>query len=98
MLPLSKSPVSLVTVWVTESLFVQVTFVPALAVSVAGEKAKPEMLTLRVYVPWAPVVVAVFCPEVQPENTKIVNKAKQINLLMKPPFNDDCKFKIECIS
>ena len=39
-LPLSKAPVSLVTVWVVESLFVQVTESPALIVMVDGEKVK----------------------------------------------------------
>ena len=44
-LPLSKTPLSLVTVWVVESLLVQVTVVPTLTVSVAGEKAKLARVT-----------------------------------------------------
>jgi hypothetical protein len=43
--PLSKAPVSLVMVCVVESLFVQVTEVPALTVRVAGEKAKLARVT-----------------------------------------------------
>ena len=35
-----KTPVSLVTVWVVESLLVHVTVVPALTLKVCGEKAK----------------------------------------------------------
>ena len=42
---LPKAPVSLVTVWGTESLFVQITLPPTGMVTVAGEKAKPERLT-----------------------------------------------------
>ena len=44
-LPLSKTPLSLVTVWVVESLLVQVTVVLAFVVNVAGEKAKLASVT-----------------------------------------------------
>ena len=44
--PLLKTPVSLVTVCVVESLFVHVTTVPTETVRVAGEKAKFAMETL----------------------------------------------------
>ncbi len=44
--PESKAPWSAVTVWVTESLFVQVTLVPVFTVSAAGLKAKFMIVTL----------------------------------------------------
>ena len=44
--PLSKAPWSAVTVWVIESLLVQVTLVPIFTVSVAGLKAKFIIVTL----------------------------------------------------
>jgi len=44
-LPLSKLSSSAVTVWVIPSLFVHVTLVPAVTVSVAGEKDIFTMLT-----------------------------------------------------
>ncbi len=44
--PESKAPWSAVTVWVTESLFVQVTLVPVFTVSVAGLKVKFRIVTL----------------------------------------------------
>ena len=44
--PESNAPWSAVTVWVIESLFVQVTFVPAFTGSVAGLKAKFMIVTL----------------------------------------------------
>ncbi len=42
---LVKTLSSLVTVWVTESLLVQVTVVPAVTVSVAGEKELLDIVT-----------------------------------------------------
>lgn len=44
-LPLLKEPSSAVTVWVTESLLVQVTVVPDLTVIVLGLKARPAIET-----------------------------------------------------
>ena len=44
--PELKAPWSAVTVWVTVSLFVQVTFVPVFNVRVAGLKAKFIIVTL----------------------------------------------------
>ena len=44
--PESKAPWSAVTVWVTVSLFIQVTFVPVFTVRVAGLKAKFIIVTL----------------------------------------------------
>ena len=45
---LPKAPVLLVTVWGTESLFVQITVAPTGTLTVAGEKARPERLTFTV--------------------------------------------------
>jgi hypothetical protein len=42
---LANKPVWEVTVWLTESWFVQVTVVPTVTVSVAGEKAKSLIVT-----------------------------------------------------
>lgn len=42
---LSQTPLSLVTVWVVESLLVQVTVTPLATVKVWGEKAKFEIVT-----------------------------------------------------
>jgi hypothetical protein len=39
MSPVSKAPPSAVKVWVTESVFITVTFVPGFTVSVTGLKA-----------------------------------------------------------
>ncbi len=44
-LPLSNAPLSLVIVWVTLSLLVQVALVPALMVRVPGEKEKLDKVT-----------------------------------------------------
>jgi hypothetical protein len=44
--PESNAPWSAVTVWVTVSLFVQVTFVPVFTVRLAGLKAKFIIVTL----------------------------------------------------
>jgi hypothetical protein len=44
--PESNAPWSAVTVWVIESLFVQVTFVPVFTVRLAGLKAKFIIVTL----------------------------------------------------
>jgi hypothetical protein len=49
--PLSNKPVSLVTVWATASLFVQVTVVPTATVSELGLKAMPDIDTLFVPFP-----------------------------------------------
>ena len=44
--PELNAPLSAVTVWVTESLFVQLTFVPTFTVREAGLKAKFMIVTL----------------------------------------------------
>ena len=44
----SNAPVSDVTLWITEPLFVQVTVLPAVTVTVAGEKPKSTIDTVAV--------------------------------------------------
>lgn len=60
---LAGPPLLPVTVWLTLSLFVQVTVVPAVTVSVAGENADPLMLTDRATAAFVFVVDAVFVLE-----------------------------------
>ena len=57
--PELNAPWSAVTVWVTESLFVQVTFVPVFTMRLAGLKAKFIILTLfpLLVVPFVGVLV-----------------------------------------
>ena len=79
--PLSKLvPSSDVTVWVTPSLFFQVTFVPTFTVNVDGVKVIPLMFTVLggVVVP-PPVVVEVLFDLPQPQLTTAKKAMKATN-------------------
>jgi type III secretory pathway component EscU len=65
-MPESKDlPSSLVTVWPTWVILVQVTFVPTLTVSVAGLKAKLPLLSVVMVTAW-PLLAAVVAVGVVP--------------------------------
>jgi hypothetical protein len=68
-----NTPVSLVTVCVEESLFVQVTVVPTATVRVDGEKAKLDMIMLE---PFAVVPVDVVCVVLLPELHALIPHTK----------------------
>jgi len=78
--PLSNIRASLVTVWTTESLFVQTTLVPAVISIVGGTKANPLMVIEAVGGCVDVVCEGVGCvavaPEVQPATMMKTNTGK----------------------